>query len=811
MTNTDKQQLADWLIQLERMTAATYGALDAPAELIREQNLERIRLAVEANLVRLDTLLHMRSNAIRQSLINEEVATLRAIKLLRDDLMLVELELLRTQRLPPADADKRLAEINKDYDLFLKNWVTASPLIHPETIKWFWPDINNAKRLPLLRGMPVETRVKPDDLVSPIELARAAIKQETKPLLTDPNAIGFGRSTVHLVGIAYILAQVELAMRFAKDQSRQADVASWYSFAAIPGDIIRELLGVLDVPIRKAIRDADPQLREKLERARREMLETLALYYSVPTLECATLAGFTKGLNAPSEIVGVNAVTEKVTVRAGLVRGDRPQDRDTMLGFMANTGFPLVYPLREVEVPPGHPILRWGRIARMVQIRSYRESLEHWHQIFFSFSETVTEQHELIADFMLFDQVRKAFAATLKRQPALNLTDRTTRGLVLASAMKSLGVQLSPDRALIAIIPRIQRYLSYFTRHTGDNVRDFGTPYLSSKWPTDLNGRQFFDCGVYAVETAFDLMRAVKSINGLTLEFRFLVFPEHVALVVYQDQTSFAVNNARIFLPRPFPASATAGQAKIDAGFSWATVAMQDAFSARFAIVPVMLQAKTLSSKQSESAFKKAIWVMYQSITGFNIVKNVGKAYFDSSKAFDAGSTLLTIYLLDLSSGKLSRKDMTEVMDRATELTEKLYLLAEILAHACNFVDTNNAGFLATIGAHVKAEDALVQAARLQGQLPMYLFVRLLQQPKQKLNAAQQQLAKLPTDVLHVNALSAAMGKANCTPKSLQSLAAAHGALQAEIDRLIKKAPDRILDKIKAASAPLSDRSSLRE
>jgi len=300
MTNTDKQQLADWLIQLERMTAATYGALDAPAELIREQNLERIRLAVEANLVRLDTLLHMRSNAIRQSLINEEVATLRAIKLLRDDLMLVELELLRTQRLPPADADKRLAEINKDYDLFLKNWVTASPLIHPETIKWFWPDINNAKRLPLLRGMPVETRVKPDDLVSPIELARAAIKQETKPLLTDPNAIGFGRSTVHLVGIAYILAQVELAMRFAKDQSRQADVASWYSFAAIPGDIIRELLGVLDVPIRKAIRDADPQLREKLERARREMLETLALYYSVPTLECATLAVFTKGLNVPS-------------------------------------------------------------------------------------------------------------------------------------------------------------------------------------------------------------------------------------------------------------------------------------------------------------------------------------------------------------------------------------------------------------------------------------------------------------------------------------------------------------------------------
>jgi hypothetical protein len=384
------------------------------------------------------------------------------------------------------------------------------------------------------------------------------------------------------------------------------------------------------------------------------------------------------------------------------------------------------------------------------------------------------------------------------------------RGLVLASAMKSLGKQLSPDQALIAIIPMIQRYLSYFTRHTGDNVRDFGTPYLSSKWPTDLNGRQFFDCGVYAVETAFDLMRAARAVKGLTLEFRFLVFPEHVALVVYRDQTSFAVNNARIFLPRPFPAASTLANVKDVAGFSWATVAMQDAYSARFAIVPVMLQIKTLSSNQSESAFKTAIWATYQSITGFTIT--VGKAYFDSSKAFELGSTLLTIYLIELAAGKLSKKERDEVMDRATEMTDKLYQLARVLADSCNFLDTRKAGFLGAIGSHVNSEDELVQAAGLQQLLPMYVFVGLLRkQVKPGLTAAQQQLANLPTGQQHVDALTKAMGSKACTANYVKALAAAHAVLQADINQLMGKAPSRIRDRITAVTAPAANRSDETE
>jgi hypothetical protein len=364
---------------------------------------------------------------------------------------------------------------------------------------------------------------------------------------------------------------------------------------------------------------------------------------------------------------------------------------------------------------------------------------------------------------------------------------------------------LSPDQALVTLIPLIQRYLTYFTRHTGDNIRDSGTPYLSSKWPTDLNGRQFFDCGVYAVETAFDLMRAANAIKGLTLEFRFLVFPEHVCLVVYAGQTSFAVNNARIYLPRPFP-TGTVGKPKEAAGFSWAPVAMDGAFSARFSIVMVGLHPRTLASTQSESAFKNAIWAMYQSILGLGISVDVNKAFFNSSKSFDAGCALLTGYLLELKGaiGKpASSKELADSWTRATVLADKLYLLAHAIAHPCNYVDSNNVGFIATIGTHVRDDSDLVVLAKLNGLLPMYEFVRLLRASGLKMSAAQQQLAQRSIGQKHADELLDALANAQCDTKTRKTLAGAHVALQGEVAKLIKEAPPRILERIKATGAAL--------
>src|SRR5262245_43913664 len=118
MTNldqADRQLLADWLGQYERFTASTYGSLDVPIELVREPKLNRIQAAINASLGRLNTILRSRSDAVRQSLANEHIAALRDIKLLRDDLFLVELEFLRRQRLALADRATRLAKIRENY------------------------------------------------------------------------------------------------------------------------------------------------------------------------------------------------------------------------------------------------------------------------------------------------------------------------------------------------------------------------------------------------------------------------------------------------------------------------------------------------------------------------------------------------------------------------------------------------------------------------------------------------------------------------------------------------------------------------
>jgi hypothetical protein len=794
-------ELASWLTQLERMTAAIYGSLDLPVTQLRLETLNKLKIRVEGNLDALNKMLRAHTDAERAAVVEPQLSALLAIKLVRDDLYLVSLELIRAQRKPGDSSDQTQATLLGEYDGFLQNWIATSPLIDPDTVKWFWPNVKNAKNAPGLREF-IEDRHPPDSVVAPIELARTAIKQESSQLASDPKTVALSRRTTHLIGIAFILAQVELALRFANDGSYQQLVHEWYNAAKRPAAIISELLGCLDQPIREAIRDNNPAVTSKLEPARRALLAVLALNYSLPARECATLVGFYKGADKPTEIVGVNNVTEKVRLRPGLIREDRTQGRE-MLGYMANTGFPLIYPQRNAS-DPLHPPLRRGRIARLITSRATREYVELEEQAAFSLAETVTEQSELIADLLALKTVRNTFAAALKKQPTLDLVDRASRGRVFAAAIRALAAKATPEEALRTLIPLIQRYLSYFTRHTGDNMRDSGTPYLSSPWPTDLNGRQFFDCGIYAVETAFDLMRAANAIKGLTLEFRFLVFPEHVCLVVYAGQTSFAANNGHIYLPQPLP-TGTLAKPKDAAGFSWATLAMQDAFSARFAIVIVALHPKTISSRQSDAAFRTAIWTMYLKITGLGINPGVGKAYFDSAKAFDLGSTLLTGYLLELTdtTGKpASNAERTESLNRGADLAANLYELAKAIADQCNYQDSQGVGFLTVIGSNVSLDNADL-LAKLNHQLPMYEFVRQLQTPGLNLSPAQQQLANRSTGQKHLDELTKALTSANCNAKTVQTLAATHLTLQAETAKLVKDPPPRILERLKAAGSPL--------
>lgn len=780
------------LAKSEQLIASYYERLGGQNRLPTRDELDKVRRLLDAETVKVTKIVQEQPDAIKTGAKAALVRTHRALKLLGDDLFLVDLEVARTlpsdpTKPPTSEDNARLA-----YSTYLRTWVGASPLIHPDTALKLWPKVDNLKN-----AGPVRSHIEAFDLIedsskprSPLELARDALRHELRSVIADPKVLSLSYDTVHLIGIAYVLAQVELALRFTNDQSYQQYVSGWYDSAKRPMNVIMELIGCFDQAILEWTRDGDPFTLQKLQDARGELLALLARYYSLPDWQCATLAGFPKPRGLPTEIVGVNGVTEKTTLRDGLVFNDVPTNRQEMLGYLADTGFPLIYP-RRGDKPASSPPPRFGRVARPVTLRAIREHAEYVRQIRFSVSETIGEQHELIAELVALETVRDAFKRTIKKNPRLDLIDRSTRGTALGAAMKSFAQQLSADQALLPLIDFLRRYLHFFTRHTGDNMRDKGTAYLSSRWPTDLSGRQFFDCGIYAVETAFDLMRIANAAKGMTLKFRFLLIPEHVALVIYHQETSFCVNNADIEMPRAFPLATLDREAA--AGLSWARDITQPLYDARFAIIVAALTPKTLSSRTSEALFKSSIWAMYQSLMGFGVTRVIRPEFFETLKSFDAGCALLCGHLIELMNIEktgASKKERADSLDAATALADHLYKMIEMLAHPIVYSDDNNLGLISTVVAHVSIDDALVQRTRLKGRFPVYQFIDFLKQANITRTPAQQQLVGLKTDSAHIDDLNLAQKKgAPRTKQDFEKLKTQFNTARTGVLQFIQNAP----------------------
>ena len=773
------------LLKSEEVIASWYPALDPPNGLPAADDVKRLYGQLKTENARLTAVVRGQPDAVRLAVVTEHLKAHRALKLFAGDLFLVDLELARSASAPPPGKPSAAEQARTAFGTFLSEWVAASPLIHPDTAQRLWPNISNLKAFGSARV--VGETVKADmgeKPVSPLELANDAVKRELRRVTLNPADPVLSDTTVHLLGMAYVLAQVELAMRFEKDQSYQEFVAGWYEAAKRPMDAIVATVGCLDRPILETIRDGDPLSLDRLQRSREELVATLSLTYSLPDWPCATLAGFPKP-GAPTEIVGVNEVTEKTTRREAIVFNDMPVNRQDMLGYLADTGFPLIHPRRGPK-PASAPAPRFGRVARAVLARAKLQHADHVRQIRFSVSETVTEQHELIADLISLESVRDAFKRTIGKQPRIDLVDRTSRGSALTAAMRSqVGrSMLSNDQALLELIGFIRRYLHFFTRHTGDNMRDKGTAYLSSKWPTDLNGRQFFDCGIYAVETAFDLMRIANAAKGMTLRFRFLLIPEHVALIIYHEETSFCVNNADIFDPRLFPQGVVDKEAA--AGLSWARDVTQPLYDRKFAIIAAALTPKPLSSRTSDALFKSAIWTLYQLLMGFGITQAVRTEFFKALDAFDAGCGLLCGHLIELlriENTGATTKELEDSLDAASRLADQLYGMIELLATPILYSDDNSLGLVSSVLVHVSDDNALVQRTRLSGQLPVYRFIDFLNQAKLKPTPLQQQLMGRKTGSKHLDDLNILFRKD--APRGAQDfkdlngkLSAAHAAVQ---------------------------------
>jgi hypothetical protein len=102
------------------------------------------------------------------------------------------------------------------------------------------------------------------------------------------------------------------------------------------------------------------------------------------------------------------------------------------------------------------------------------------------------------------------------------------------------------EKALIAVMGLLEKYMRVFTTHTPFNIDDFGDNLLTKTFPRDLAGRLIHDCGVYGLRMAY-ILSLLRDHPKLKLRFRYVVMPLHVGLLITGDNLpTFLVNNDSI-------------------------------------------------------------------------------------------------------------------------------------------------------------------------------------------------------------------------------------------------------------------------
>jgi hypothetical protein len=99
----------------------------------------------------------------------------------------------------------------------------------------------------------------------------------------------------------------------------------------------------------------------------------------------------------------------------------------------------------------------------------------------------------------------------------------------LLAKFRALEPQVGKEKAFAKAIDLLRLYLLAFTTHTPYNIEDFGVSYLNRTFPRALTGQLIHDCGVYAIRIAY-ILSLVRT--ELDLEFRFVLLPLHVGLVI---------------------------------------------------------------------------------------------------------------------------------------------------------------------------------------------------------------------------------------------------------------------------------------
>ena len=247
--------------------------------------------------------------------------------------------------------------------------------------------------------------------------------------------------------------------------------------------------------------------------------------------------------------------------------------------------------------------------------------------------EILAGQQALVTDLLRHPEVRDdarlaALRAKSRKKVELDLRDREIRVLVWQILLQKFLAN-TPDLALPRLVLLLQRYLTFFTRHTFWNIRDTGKSYLDTTWPQDIAGQALHDCGVYAIETAYDLFRTVSAVRGApAMSFEFLITADHATLIAFTASQSILVNNRRIDLPVDLPKAGGGVSSKGKARLQAVGQGYRRVHRLRFNVLPFVLTLQPVSTRLADTAFRRALWAAYLAVTGWGVDPGKGSAHY---------------------------------------------------------------------------------------------------------------------------------------------------------------------------------------
>jgi hypothetical protein len=277
---------------------------------------------------------------------------------------------------------------------------------------------------------------------------------------------------------------------------------------------------------------------------------------------------------------GASAITMEATF--GTERGRGPGY--TLHGAGARGRSEFVTPL------PGEP-----RPDELGRHPAYTESME-------GILETLEGQEALIGELTDEPQIRAAFG-----NRRIDMNDEGTRLRVWAIMYGVFQTRPATgcSTALCSLLRLMQRYLRFFTTHTGYDVRDFGVSYLASEFPADLLGRLVRDCGVYALKVAFEVFRTARGATPrLAVSFQIYHSLEHTMLVIMDTAATehYVVSNNEIIGPRTGDPAGTVARAYGD-------------LMRRPESISIGARTQPLTTAMTETQFRSEIWARYRAGT----------------------------------------------------------------------------------------------------------------------------------------------------------------------------------------------------